>query len=599
LPDPIERLPEMQPGQLLADRYTVLQLLGRGATSVVYKASDKLANEIVALKVIRQFTPGSDRALEGFRRELAVSRKLTHPNVVRIYDIGMDGRVFYIVMEYIDGQSLAELLAGRGRIDPPEFYAMFQQFGEALRWIHQRNIVHRDVKPSNVMFTHSRVLKVTDFGIARELGGDASTTRIGTPGYASPEQILGQKLTFASDIYSSGAMFFELLTATRPLAKRSLAEQCTDPPPSLGQVRPELPALLCQAVERCMQPDPAKRFQTVDELVAEMARAQAVKSDAPAVSKELSSSLQETRVDVQPVSPAIPSSADLPPGTPVPIPRPNVKMALAALAFIIVVGGVAVGWRMMNRQGTPAAPKRVDAPATPPQSTPTSPVAGADQVKTLQTASGTMVLVPKDQYPLGEPAAPVTLGPFYIDKYEVTNGPYKKFCAGPGRTCPPAPSWDADYAAKELRPAIGVTWNDADAYCKSVGKRLPSSTEWEAAARGSDQRKYPWGNWMVPGLSNLAGGSPPEHTADVGSFPVDLSPFGAADMAGNTREWVNDDAPNGQKTVRGGSYDFPADQFSITWKGARSPVADPAIPWPVGFRCAADPDAASKLQTSP
>ena len=244
----IERLPELRPGNILAERYTVLQVVGSGATSVVYKATDTLANEVVALKVIRQVTTGSDRALEGFRRELALARKLTHPNVIRIHDIGMDGRLFYIVMEFIDGQTLAELLAEKGRLDPPQFFRIFHQFAEALGWIHQRNIVHRDVKPSNVMFTRAGVLKVTDFGIAKELGAAHSTTRIGTPGYASPEQILGQKLTPASDIYSAGAMFFELLTANRPLAKRSLAEQCTLPPPSLKQARPDLPALLCQVI---------------------------------------------------------------------------------------------------------------------------------------------------------------------------------------------------------------------------------------------------------------------------------------------------------------------------------------------------------------
>ena len=209
-----------------------------------------------------------------------------------------------------------------------------------------------------------------------------------------------------------------------------------------------------------------------------------------------------------------------------------------------------------------------------------------------------MVLMPKDEYKLGDRGTPVTLGPLYVDKYEVTNGSYKKFCSEPGYTCPAPPAWDADYASKLFRPVIGVTWNDADAYCKWAGKRLPSDAEWEAAARGTDQRKYPWGSWMVPGLANLGGGSS-EHTADVGSFPVDVSPSGAADMAGNAREWVSDDAPNGQKMVRGGSYDFPADQFTVTWKGSRLPGPDASNTWPVGLRCVAEPEAAMKVQAKP
>lgn len=771
--DPIERLPELAAGETLAERYTVLQLLGRGATSVVYKARDTLANEVVALKVIRQFTAGSDRALDGFRRELAVSRKLTHPNVIRIYDIGMDGRVFYIVMEYIDGQTLAERLAEKGRLDPPQFFPLFHQFAEALRWIHQRNIVHRDVKPSNVMFTRDGVLKVTDFGIAKELGGVSSTTRIGTPGYASPEQILGQKLTLASDIYSAGAMFFELLTASRPLSKRSLAEQCTLPPPSLGQIRPELPALLCQTIEKCMQPDPANRFQTVDQLMAEMSRAEnptagskasrrslgdlasenpadlqesiplflrianrvreiheaglahnqlsprnifvlpngAVEIDAfplPTSSgatlvsepkfvspeafaegvfsgqqisiagdiyvlgfvfyehlaggrefgkqfaqfsrrqndiewlrwhadltkkltplrqfrsdcprqletllekmlakapesrmksldeaagalKELSSSLQETRLEAPPTADAVKSTAPGELAAGVHIPAGGTRIAVAAVVLLLVAGAAALGWKMM-RPASAAVPQKhaqivmSAQPETP--GTPTGESKDVDQAKAEQTKSGAMVLVPKGQYRLGEGGTPVTVGPFHIDKYEVTNGLYQKFCGQPGRTCPPPPAWDADYASKQLRPVIGVTWNDADAYCKWAGQRLPTDAEWEAAARGTDQRKYPWGNWMVPGLANLgSSSSQATHTADVGSFPVDVSPFGAFDMGGNAREWVSDDAANGKKTVRGGSYDFSTNQFSVTWKGSRLPGPDPANTWPVGFRCAAD-----------
>jgi formylglycine-generating enzyme required for sulfatase activity len=267
----------------------------------------------------------------------------------------------------------------------------------------------------------------------------------------------------------------------------------------------------------------------------------------------------------------------------------------AAVAASLIVAGVMLLPRLMPREaGRPVNPPPKTAIPTP---TPTPP-ANSEAPKTLETATGTMVLLPKGEYRFAENTPPVTLGPLYVDKYEVTNGRYPKFCAEPGHTCPAPPASDADYNSKPLRPAIGMSWNDADDYCKSVGKRLPTDAEWEAAARGSDQRKYPWGNWMVPGLANL-GGAPPEggHTVDVGSFPVDLSAIGVADMAGNAREWVAGDSTEaGKKIVRGGSYDFPADQFSLIWKGARLPGADPANHWPVGFRCSADPDAALKLR---
>src|SRR5262249_30174083 len=141
--------------------------------------------------------------------------------------------------------------------------------------------------------------------------------------------------------------------------------------------------------------------------------------------------------------------------------------------------------------------------------------------------------------PNESPAHTVYLSGFYIDQYEVTNGRYRAFTDGAGYPQPPAPSWDPDYFAKSAHPVLNVSWRDAQAFCIAAGKRLPTEAEWEKAARGASPGSRSWANWTVEGLANLKR-SGPQRPAPVGTFPADVSPFGAYDMAGNLHEWVND-----------------------------------------------------------
>ena len=246
-------------GGVLAGRYRVLERLGSGSTAVVYKVQDLLANDVVAVKILYPGVAADPAVVANFRRELATARKLTHPNLVSVYDLGLFEGLYYISMEYIDGYSLARRLAERGPLPLAEFLNVADVFCQALAWVHSRQIVHRDIKPSNLMFTSSGTLKLMDFGIAKELAADqSSSTRVGTPGYASPEQQAGLPLRPTSDIYSTGVMFFELVTGTR------LSGEAVEGafPAALRQAAPELPAIIA----RCMAPSQGDRFQTAEEL---------------------------------------------------------------------------------------------------------------------------------------------------------------------------------------------------------------------------------------------------------------------------------------------------------------------------------------------
>ncbi len=256
-------------GGVIAGRYRVLERLGFGSTAVVFKVHDLLANGVVALKVLRAAVGDDSALIARFQRELAMARRLTHPNVVSLYDIGMSDGLCYISMEFVEGYSLAKRLAQRGPLPLPEFLTVAEGFCAALAWIHSQKVIHRDIKPSNVMFTTAGALKLMDFGIAKELATDQlRSTRTGTPGYASPEQQEGTPLGPASDIYSAGIMFFELLTGNRTSGRPAESFY----PQPIRDAAPQLPTIIA----RCLERSPASRYQTAEELRAAITGIQGV-----------------------------------------------------------------------------------------------------------------------------------------------------------------------------------------------------------------------------------------------------------------------------------------------------------------------------------
>lgn len=265
-------------GELIANRYEVLDVLGTGGMSSVYRALDTLLEREVALKVLHPHYGDDEEYVERFRREARAVAQLSHPHIVTVIDRGEDAGNQYIVFELVDGESLKELVDRTGPLPARRALELAIQMGDALEFAHQQGLVHRDVKPQNVLLTPDGNAKVTDFGIARSLDVEHGVTQtgtvLGTSNYLSPEQARGQTVTPATDVYSLGVVLYELLTGAVPFPGENFVavamKHINEPPPSLFEKRPDVPARLVATVERALAKDPGERFPTMAALSAEL-----------------------------------------------------------------------------------------------------------------------------------------------------------------------------------------------------------------------------------------------------------------------------------------------------------------------------------------
>jgi HAMP domain-containing protein len=262
-------------GQRFAGRYDVQEVLGSGGMGVVYRAFDREVGEAVAIKALRPDLGGIDPTLlERFKQELRLARRITHRNVVRTYDLGEVDGVYYITMELVRGTTVAALIREAGRLDVPATLTIGKQVCRALEVAHEEGVIHRDVKPQNLLVDHSGFLKVMDFGIARLAEhqaepGQALTAAgvvVGTPQYMAPEQLFGEPVDGRADLYATGAVLFECVTG-RPVFEAPslvalLARHLEDAPPDPRQLNAEIPESLARVILRALARKPGDRWPT-------------------------------------------------------------------------------------------------------------------------------------------------------------------------------------------------------------------------------------------------------------------------------------------------------------------------------------------------
>ena len=270
---------ELTSGSTFAGRFQVIEELGKGGMGKVYKVLDKDLDVKIALKLLKPEISSDEETIARFRNELKVARTVTHKNVCRMYDFGKAEGTYFITMEYVPGEDLKSTIARVGQLSVGKTIAVIKQVCDGLAEAHRLGVVHRDLKPQNIMLDREGNARIMDFGIARTFrtkGLTGGNVMIGTPEYMSPEQVEGKDIDKRSDIYSLGIVLFEMLTGRIPFEGESVfsvaLKQETQPPPDPRTINSQIPEDFSRLVLKCLEKDRVKRFQSAEEVLGELAK---------------------------------------------------------------------------------------------------------------------------------------------------------------------------------------------------------------------------------------------------------------------------------------------------------------------------------------
>jgi formylglycine-generating enzyme required for sulfatase activity/predicted Ser/Thr protein kinase len=630
------------PGTTWGDsaRYTIERFLGSGGMGSVYSARDTVLDRVVALKVLD--TPEADKDVayrERLLREAKLAARVEHERIARVYDVGNHEGHTFVAMEYIQGGTLRKRM-GDPTLSDAQVLEIAIQIAEGLAELHASGVVHRDLKPENVLLTTQGGVKLLDFGLARAavvppedgaegrdpLADGASVAAAGTPGYMAPEQCTGQSIDARVDVFALGVIVYEMVTGERLFHRDTVgsvlqATRVWAPEPRDARWQ-SIPEPLRALVLRMLARDPADRFPDGAHVLAAL--------------REI-----EPQVRIGQASSPPPPSGDAP-----------TQRALDRPRF-----GRAYGRRLGHGLEVAAAVVAVAFLVTP-QSPPQPPVAPRPGMVHVE---GQTFSVGRDQSELDRecetlgsdcqpkqmarevPRTEVTVAPFFIDENEVTNDEFAAMLRGISGNLVLIEDEDYHYPryvrenpafghpgvlldlhetyagiefskergyrprpGRETLPVSQVSWLGAKLYCASVGKRLPTELEWEAAARGRDDRRFPWGD-DPPRCGDVALANDGEvaprtpscprlaEPRAVGTAAQDVTPEGVHDLGGNVTEWTSSlyvagtrasrpagDAADAPHVVRGGSWG----ESLMARTSGRNRMPPSRVAPNVGFRCA-------------
>ena len=583
-------------GQSLG-RYHILEQLGEGGMATVYKAYDTRLETDVAVKVIRteNILPSTlDRSLKRFEREAKALARLTHPNIVKVTDYGEYEGKPYLVMEYLPGGTLKQKL---GKPIPwNEAITILLPIARALDFAHRQSMIHRDVKPSNILITADGEPMLTDFGIAKILDLEetqdltGTSAAVGTPEYMAPEQATAKTVDHRADIYALGVVLYEAVTGRKPFIADTpmavLIKHATESLPRPSQFAANLPEAVEKLLIKAMAKKPDDRYQTMNKMAVAWQSALESKGQIQASAEKSVPAIEQGRRKKRLETATIEETLD----------TADDEETLGT-----------VDQSVFEEEETKK-----------PRVTKSEKVDKNQRIITL--ASGVKMAfmrVPAGEFIMGSPKGEgytdehprheVCLDEYWMGKTPVTNLQYHAFVKATGHR--PPSQWEGNIirASREQHPVVFVNWQDAQELCAWASQvvddktRLPTEAEWEKAARGTDGRLYPWGNqnpnrqlcnyWKLFSVAT---------TPVVQFSPQGDSPYGCADMAGNVYEWAADwydpkyyaaspsSNPRGPvngkyRVLRGGSGDRSEFSVRSAYRGRDVPSF---INGDVGFRCA-------------
>jgi serine/threonine protein kinase len=402
-------------------KYEIKSLLGRGGMAEVYRALNPDLNQDVAIKVLHPHIIDSDAAITRFRQEAQAIAALSHPNIIRVFDFDTANGVYYMVMELIDGPTLHSIMSDYPKGMPLDLATgIFRQLADAVAYAHERGTIHRDIKPGNVLMADGTRPVLTDFGLARIVGGErltASGMSSGTPAYMSPEQASGGEISGESDIYSLGIMLYEMVTGNVPFKGDSFAtvllQHLQQLPPRPSESIPDLDPRVEHVILRALEKDPADRFHSAREMISELAGEmpdgpyQTVQFETEEAARPGTMQVRRTMV--------LPERSSVITSTVSTMQRNPILTAGGIIAIVLLLIGGALLLTLQRLQTTPVPPT------------------GA--ATTAPVAPGGMVFVPGGTFTMGTtqgnkeegPPHDVTVGSFFLDRTEVTNKDYLSF----------------------------------------------------------------------------------------------------------------------------------------------------------------------------
>jgi formylglycine-generating enzyme required for sulfatase activity/predicted Ser/Thr protein kinase len=601
------------PGELIGTRlgkYIILEKLGKGGKGVVLKVMDTLEEREKAVKMVPPRIADSPVAFKELKREINTAACIIHPHVVKVLGLEEVESQFFIVMEYIEGRSLEQILADskEGKLEESQVIDIMKKLALGLLETHKKNVIHRDIKPSNVMLTPDGQVKILDFGISyqvttsmTELVGEHHRT--GTWPYMAPEQLSTRygRENNQVDIWGFGVTMYQLLTGKFPFINKDQIKDRNEKPYELAGVSRKARYVVLKCLEKARK----NRFQNMEEVLAALNAVTMAKVTAKIKVKK----------------------------------APPIKwMLMAASILVLVVLSVFLFNRLMPGDKPPVKKQEQVKTDVPVETSGQSEKKIEDSKETavekiakkvyknekgfMEADYGDgikMVYIPAGTFTMGsnddddeKPPHEVFLDGYWLGKTEVTVGQYKAFISDTGHESLSASV--SKYSPSDNHPVVYVSWDNAVAYFKWLSNKkglsfkLPTEAQWEKAARGTNSKKYPWGDhdpyYNKKYYANYDPGNYEEdgyrYNAPVGSYPQGASPYGLLDMAGNVWEWCYDwygpynlgyqKNPTGPKSgtyrvLRGGSWGYNAVGLRCSFRNSGRPSSRNII---AGFRLCQD-----------